>query len=283
METEQSSYGETLRRAQPLARSIDSQPPRLCPCGREPLDTSHVLGPSCRDKVERHVRRRFGAHRYGGRYAADIPDLIQDCYQRLLAPGGLESFRLAPGREAGDAFRAWLWTVVHYHCNNRMHHLLAQPPVGSDGLEGVPEVHDPMTPEQDFARERIRELSERTVARVARSWRAKGAVWSERLDVLLLLICEQEADTARACERLGITAGHGGKLKHELRAEIRLEWRKQIRDELPIKPGLLPEEIELMIDREIEALFQEAYPGRSPWESLGSEPEDEDGEPESKP
>ena len=49
--------------------------------------------------------------------------MIQDCYQKLLARGGLDSFQAPPGREAGEAFGAWLWTVVHRHCNNKVHYL----------------------------------------------------------------------------------------------------------------------------------------------------------------
>jgi hypothetical protein len=288
MEIEPTSSREIPLRVRPLASSIDLPRPSRCPCGQESLDTLrglHVIGPSCREKVERHVRRRFGAHRYGGRYAAEVPDMIQDCYQKLLAPGGLASFEPAPGRETGDAFGGWLWRVVHNHCNNKLQYLLAQPAVGGDELDDLPESRDAITPDQAFARARIRELGEGAVAELAPSWQAKGPVWSERLDVILQLVCEKEADTERARERLDITDGHLRQLKLKLTRSIRCEWRKQIRDGLVLEAGLEPEVIELMIDREIEALFQAAYPGSGAFASLASEPEPEptDEQPESKP
>jgi hypothetical protein len=218
--------------------------------------------------------------------------MIQDCYQKLLAPGGLDSFRPPPDREVSDAFGAWLWAVVHHHCNNRAHYLQAQPAVGGDGLESVSESQDAITPEQEFARTRIRELSERAVAELAPSWRAKGPVWSERLDVILQLISEKEADSERARTRLGISDEHLRQLKFKLTKRIRHEWRKQILDDLIIEPGVSPEVIELMIDREIEDLFEAAYPGTSPLTSFDDDTETEtetettpkeDDEPESTP
>lgn len=201
--------------------------------------------------------------------------MIQDCYQKLLAPGGLDSFQPPPGREVGDAFGAWLWTVIHNHCNNRAHYLQAQPAVGSDGLEKLGESHDAITPEELFAQTRIRELSERAVAELAPSWRAKGPVWSQRLDVILQLIYEKERDTERARERLGISDEYLRLLKFQLTKGIRRAWRKQILDDLPLEPGLAPEAIELMIDGEIEALFQAAYPGRRLLPFLADEPQTE--------
>ena len=280
MDTEPASSHQFSPRAAPLAGWINLSQPSLCPCGHESLDSGggrHVIGALCREKVERHVRRRFGRHRYGGRYATEVPDLIQDCYQRLLAPGGLNRFQPAPGREAGDAFAGWLWKVVHNYCNNKVHGLLAQPAVGGDKLDSVPESRDAITPEQAFAQLRIRELGERAVAEAKEDWEAKGAIWIERFNVILQLVYEKEADTARACERLGITDLHLRQLRFKLTARIRLEWRKQILDGLELEPGIEPQVIELMIDREIEALFQEAFPGSSPLSCLGCQPEPNDG------
>jgi hypothetical protein len=288
MEIESTSSRQTPQRAPRLTGPIALLQPSLCPCGHELLDTRrglHVLGARCREKVERHVRRRFGSHRYGGRFAAEVPDMIQDCYQKLLAPGGLDSFQPAPGRDAGDAFGGWLWKVVHHHCNNKVHYLLAQPAVGSDGLDSVPESRDAITPDQAFAQMRIRTLSERAVSELAADWRARGPCWSERLDVILQLVYEKEADTERARERLGITDVHLRQLKHKFTQRIRFEWRKQILEELVLEPGVAPELVERMIDEEIEALFQTAYPGSDPLASLVSEPEPEakEEERESKP
>jgi hypothetical protein len=286
MEIETTSSRQVPLRAPPTASSIDLSRPSLCACERESLDTRrglHVLGARCREKVERHVRRRFGPHRYGGRFAAEVPDIIQDCYQKLLAPGGLDSFQPTPGRDVGDAFGGWLWRVVRNHCNNKVHYLLAQPAVASERLDSVPESHDAITPDQAFAQRRICELSERAVAVLAPSWRAKGPLWSERLDVILQLVYEREADTERARERLGITDVHLRQLKLKLTDRIRLEWRKQILGGLLVEPGLEPELIELMIDQEIESLFQAAYPGSSPLPSVASEPAPEANAKEREP
>jgi hypothetical protein len=281
MEGESTSSCATLQRAPSLASSFARGLSRRCPCGDEALDGCrglHVLGPRCREKVERHVRRRFGPHRYGGRYAADVPDLIQDCYQRLLAPGGLDSFRPVDALEPAEAFGGWLWLVVCNHCNNKLKYLTRQPAAAKDELTSLTESREVTTPEQEFARTLIRELSEAAVARVAPTWRARGPMWSERFDVVVRLISEEETNTNRACERLGIDQGHLAVLKLKLNRRIRREWRKQIRDGLALEPGVAPELIELMIDREIEALFQAAYPANDLLASPASEPE----EPESK-
>jgi hypothetical protein len=264
-----------MPRARPQARPVDLPDAGLCPCGAGSLDRRrghHVICPTCREKLERHVRRRFGAHRYGGRYAAEVPDIVQDCYQKLLAPGGLDSFQPAPGRESEDAFGGWLWRVVHNHCNNKVHYLRVQPAVGSHGLDSVPESHDAVTPEQAFARMRIRELSEGAVGKVAPKWSAKGPAWRERFDVILELVYEKEPDAKRARDRLGITDENLRKLKHELIDEMRLASRAQIREDLLIEAGLTPDAVELMIDHEIEAMFQAAYPGSSPSACLAAYP-----------
>jgi hypothetical protein len=206
--------------------------------------------------------------------------MIQDCYQKLLAPGGVDSFRPVAAPHQRDAFGGWLWQVVCNHCNNKLKYLLAQPAVGHAGKEDLPDQREASSPEQEFARALIRELSEAAVALVAPAWRARGPSWSERFDVIVRLISEEEPDTKRACARLAIDASHLGVLKLKLTALLRLEWRKQIFDGLALEPGLEPEVIELMIDREIEALFQAAYPGSDPPASLASEQEPE--EPESK-
>jgi hypothetical protein len=271
MEIEPNSSHQVPAPPRQLAGWIDLSQPSLCPCGQESLASGggrHLIGPTCREKIERHIRRRFGAHRYGGRYAAEVPDMIQDCYQKLLGPGGLVSFQLPPGRDAGDAFGAWLWSVLRNYCNNKLHYLQAQPAVGSDDLECVPESRNAITPGQAFARKRICELSKCAVAHVEQNWRAKGVTGGERFDVILPLVYEEDADPQPAYERLGITGGHLRKLKHELRKEIRLESRKQILDGLVLEPEFEPELVELMIDRDIEALLEEAYPGGCPLTSL---------------
>jgi hypothetical protein len=273
METVQPiSSGETLGRAQ---RMTGLRERSLCPCGDESLDTArgmHVVGAKCREQVARHVRRRFGPHRFGGRYAADVEDLIQDCYRNLLAPSGLDKFQPAVGRERSDAFRAWLWRVVHNHCNNKEDYFRAHPEVGGDTLDRLHESRHAITPEQAFARTRILEIIAAAAAVVEPAWRAKGPKGSQRFDVIVALVCE-EIDVSGARERLDITSLHVRQLKWQLADELRPEVRKQIRDDLLLPPGSDPEAIEREIDQEIEALFQAAYPGSSVSALFSSEPE----------
>lgn len=284
METEsEASSWKPLGRERPLSPSIDPAETDLCPCGEESLDTTggpHVIGARCREQVARHVRRRFGSHRYAGRYAADVEDLIQDCYRHLLAPKGLASFLPDPTRPRADAFRGWLWCVVRNHCNNKAQYIKTHPESGSDCLESLPESRDALTPDQAFARTRLRELNEEAVAQVEPTWRTKGPVWSERFDVILQLVYERDADAKRAGQRLRINDVHLRQLKWKLLEEIRREVRKQVLDDLLVDPGLEHESIERKIDEEIEALFHAAYPGSSVWVPFSTEPEPE---PEADP
>lgn len=247
----------------------------LCACGEAPIDKRHglhVICVSCREQVVKHVRRRFGPHRFAGRYAADVEDIVQECFRNLLMPSGLESFKPDPERKRADAFRAWLWCVVYYHCNNKTDYFRIHQEIGGYAFDKLPERHAPMTPEQAFARTRLRELNERAVAVVEPRWRVKGAKRGERFDVLLPLLYEKEADTRRARERLDIDDGHLRHLKWELAEDIRRDVRKQIREDLLLEPETDPEP---EIDREIEALFQAAYPGEGVWPLFSNEPEPE--------
>lgn len=265
----------------------------LCPCGEGPLDAGHglhVVCVVCRDRVVKHVRRRFGPHRYSGRYAAEVEDVVQDCFRILLLPSGLGKFKADPERKRSDAFRAWLWRVVHNHCNNTAKsfrtcqgfHEQPEPDVAitpeqefpgtrlRDEVErrwrgkGPKAESDATTPEQRFARTRLRDLNARAVAEVERCWRAKGPKRGERFDVVLPLVYEMEADTQRARERLGIDDGHLRVLKCKLAADIRRDVRKQVREDLRLEPETDAATIERAIDGEIEDLFQTAYPGGDP-------------------
>ncbi|HEY8947108.1 MAG TPA: hypothetical protein VIM73_22845 [Polyangiaceae bacterium] len=246
----------------------------LCPCGEESVNVPyglHVIGPRCRAQVATQVRRRFGPARFGGRYAADVEDIIQECYRNLVAPTGLGMFQAPDDGVKGRAFRAWLWRVVHNYCNNKADYLRRQLAVGTNPLKSVHESRHAITPEQAFARERIRELVEVAVREIEPGWRTT-ALMSERFDVILQLLSEQESHTERARERLGVTGNHLRQLKWKLQDEIRRELRKQIMDDLFLEPGIDRETVDCKIDREIGALFEAAYSVRGEWDILSARP-----------
>jgi len=235
----------------------------LCPCGEEPLDAHHgmhTIGVRCRELVVRHVRRRFGPHRFAGRYAAEVEDIVQECYQKLLARAGVDSFQPDPARKRSDAFRAWLWHVIHFHCNNKADYFRRHPEVAGCQFDNLPETHFMTTPEQEFARTRLRELNERAVEAIEQRWQAKGAEWVERFDVVLSLVYGKEADSQRARDRLGVDDVHLRVLKSRLTHAIRRHVRTQICQELALEPDLGRAAVERAIDREIAAMFQTAYP-----------------------
>ena len=280
------SSHETLGRAQ---RRVEFDLPKrnLCPCGEESLDAwggLHVIGAKCRERVAKHTRYHFGRLRLAGRLGTGVEDLIQDCYGKLLGPGGLDSFQPPIGREQGDAFRAWLSAVVRHHCINRRDLIHARPEEGGDTLDRVPESRHAITSEQVFARRRILEIIELAAAAVEPAWRAMGPKRSERFEVIALLLVEKvDAKTAR--ERLRMNDGLLKKLKSELKSELLPEVRKQVLDDLFLPPGLDPEAIELRIDQEIAELFQAAYPGSSialPSNDTEADAESKDEQPESK-
>lgn len=254
-------------------RSTRLEAASLCPCGDEPLDTGcgfHAIGVSCRERVVRHVRRRFGPHRFGGRYAAEVEDIVQECFRNLLVPSGLGSFvpDVQRGRKRNDAFRAWLWRLVHNHCNNKADYFERHQEVLGRPLETLPQSRAATTPEQAFAQTRLRDLNEQAVGEVERCWRSKGQKWGERFEVVLSLLYEQEADTQRARARLGINDVHLRQLKWKLAQDLRCRVREQVREDLVLDAGCEGAVVEREIDREIEALFQTAYPGSSVWSLL---------------
>jgi len=257
----------------------------LCPCGEEPRGRyreMHAIGVRCRELVVAHVRRRFGPHRYAGRFAADVEDIVQKCYQKLLGPSGLDSFTPKPEREQRDAFQAWLWTVVCSHCNNKLKYFKIRP-IGAVDFDDLPERCTTTTPEEEFVRTLLREMNQRAVAAVERSWRAKGPEWGERFDAILPLVYAKEADSSRALRQLGIKAGHLRRLKGLLTHDIRSHVRGEVREGLRLTPEMDSATIERRIDQEITDLFDAAYPeGDVPY-TFWSDDDDHPPDPEANP
>lgn len=245
----------------------------------------HAIGARCRELVVKHVRRRFGPHRFGGRYAAEVEDIVQECYQKLLAPSGISSFTPDPGRSRSDAFRAWLWRVVHYHCNNKTDYFRRQ--LRRSPTNNCTDWHVLTTPGGVLAQTLLRALNDRAVEAVERSWRAKGPKWSKRFDVLLSLLYAKEADTKRACVILGIKDGNLRILKRRLRLAVLGHVRAQIREDLRLDPKMHPAAIERCIDQELFDLFHTAYPcGEVPYVFRNEddrETEDDDPDPDPDP
>ena len=143
--------------------------------------------------------------------------------------------------------------------------------------------HAPTTPEQEFARARLRELHERAVDAIERRWRAKGPQWSERFDVILSLLYAKEADTTRACERLGIKDGNLRILKRRLRLAIDGHMRAQIREDLRLDANMDRAIIERRVDQEVRDLLHTAYPGGDAPYLFWNEDDDDDLEVDPDP
>jgi len=266
---------------------------RACPCGEEPIGAppGHIIGPNCRALVTGQVRRRFGAHRYGGRLAHDVEDIVQDCYKKLLAPGGLDSFRPPSTRPLAVAFRAWLFGVVKYHCHNKLrdfqrrNRLIDNPMPASttaaeaEPLAPVPEMVDLVTPESEWARDWLRALGEGAVTDVEVLWRGKGGPWSDRFHAILPIAVPLGEDYASASAVLGIPSNHARQLVFGLRGDLRKAGRARVEDELCLEPGLSRASIEAKISSAIRELLDAAFPNGQglPWDFFAAEQEPEEG------
>ena len=259
---------------------LSSSEPARCPCGDEPNDDcrdGHAIGPNCRRLVVAHVRRRFGAHRYGGRMAHHVEDVVQECYMKLLVRGGLDSFQPRPDRPLAVAFRVWLFALVGNHCNNQLKKAGRDPIHNSDrpnptdsqsdsstgALRRVFEPMDTVSPEVKFARDWLRCLADDAVTDVEAGWRARRKNGAERFRVLLPIALERDGcgDYQRASEDLGILHNNARLLAHELREDLDTAVRKRVQDELRLEPGLSEASIKARVDAAIKEHFDAAFPG----------------------
>jgi DNA-directed RNA polymerase specialized sigma24 family protein len=254
---------------------------RRCPCGEEPIDGSRgggVLGASCIRVVTGCIWSFFGR-----RGPEKIADLVQECFEKLLAPKGLDCFELPPGVNAADAFRAWLRGVTRNHCLRRLTYDGVRELIEPEPPHGLPE---PSDSEAGFAIDWLRQLAHSAMLEVEPRWRARGQDSSERFDVFWQLISQDSTDYAYACEKFSITEENARVIKARLKDEINQEVRKQVLDTLLLEPGLDEKAIDRKIDEEIEALFLAAFPSGCVWDQLGRPRPDGEGsedERESEP
>lgn len=248
--------------SRPLLRS---KAPELscCPCGQEveTLGGRHFLCAKHRQQVLRDVSRRFGSHRYGGRYADSVEDYVHDCYEKLLTPGVLDRFQPEPGRARADAFGAWLYRVVEYQCNNKLDYLQLRQT--GEPADPAAEPAHAMTPDQAFAQKALKELVALAVADVQTKWKQSGSKKALRFEVFLSFINGEDDDYEHAQMILGVSNANAKKIKHDLGQEVLQAVRLRVRDTLYLEPGLTLHEIERRIDDEIKALLDAAFPPKA--------------------
>jgi len=244
----------TLRRSkEPIASH--------CPCG-EPVEAraaGHILCGKHREQVLRGIRRRFGSHRYGGRYAHHVEDYVQECYEKLLKPSGVESFQPQPERPRADAFGAWLWRVVQRFCINKRVYLLCRPTEAPE--DAAVECSHELTPDQAFARKCLDELLGLAVADVGAKWKTDSKK-EQRFEFFVSFLTEANHEYEQAELELGVSNVNAKQIRHKLAKDVRHAARRRVRDTLYLEPGLEPAEIERRIDAEIQALLDAAFPAR---------------------
>jgi len=242
-----------------------------------------VLCAKHRQQVLSGIRRRFGRHRYGARYAHQVEDFVQDCYLKLLNPGGLDSFQPQAEHLRADAFGAWLWRVVQNYCHNKWKAIACRPrEVPEDAaLESSHE----LTPDQAFARKCLDELIALAVADVEAKWKATGEKRARRFEVFVSFLSEENASYDEAQRQLGVSNVLAKQLKHKLSKEVLQAVRGRVRDTLFLEPGLDPDAVERRIEAEIQALFDAAFPPEpvEASEINGREPEGEKPPPQPQP
>ena len=260
MDIEPTRFGEELRRARPIGGDIDLAHVQFVFVRSRSLDSGqglHVLGPSCRGEsratrspsvwtasVRRPLRNGGSGHHSG------LLPKVARC------PVG----SIASSRGRGE-MRAMRLALVVDGGGPSLQQPVALPGGAAGGRRrraktSLARVDDAITPEQAFARMRIVELSERAIAELAPSWRAKGPAVGRTFRVILELICEKEADSeAEPGSGSASPTGHVRQLKFHLSRGIRREWRKQVLEELVLEPRLAPEAVERMIDEKSRLCF----------------------------
>lgn len=255
----------------------------LCPCGsafegavdlrRKAANAGQVHGlcGGCQSAIERHVQRRFGRHRYGGRLADRVGDFVQDCYVKLFGPGGIAGFRPPEEVEARSrAFRGWLWKAAHNHCNLTQQYWRRR----FDELDGkgAGDTISPtpfITPEEAFTRDYCLAIIQSCIDEVRQAWERKGK--GHRFNILFGFLSEDGSSYSDVATKLGVTENHAHGLVHELRSDLKRARIEAVRNTLDLPPGLDPLEEARRIEEEIRDLMQ---PVRKP------DPDQETEQPE---
>lgn len=248
------------RAKRPILRRTKEPILSRCPCGQqvEAQAAGHVLCAKHREQVLSGIRRRFGSHRYGARYAHHVEDFVQECYLKLLNPGGLDSFQPQTEHLRADAFGAWLWRVVQNYCHNKWKAIECRPTEVPE--DAALESSHELTPDQAFARKCLDELIALAVADVEAKWKATGDKRARRFEVFVSFLSEENSNYDEAERQLGVSNVLAKQLKHKLSKEVLQAVRGRVRDTLYLEPGLEPDEVERRIEAEIQALFDAAFP-----------------------
>lgn len=227
----------------------------VCPCG-DPLDVvprRHIVCRECLRRVERHVERRFGRHRYGGRFARYVGDFVQDCYEKLYREGGIDRFVAPSDAEARrTAFRGWLWTVVHHHCNGvlaKWNRRLDDDQPHAD----EPPPPAPLTPEEALMHQYRLTLAQGCIEQVHRAWSARGR--GDKFSVLIGFLCGDGSTYAQVAERLDVSVEHARVLVHELREGLWGALIAAVRATIVIPFGLGPASTRALIEDEVAQIM----------------------------
>jgi DNA-directed RNA polymerase specialized sigma24 family protein len=254
------STWEPIQSSKPMPLRADEPDHSCCPCGEElaPLLVAPVLCARHHRQIVRHVERRFGRHRYGGRYASCVEDIVQECYVKVVRPGALDSFEPRDGRSRADAFGAWLWGVVRYHCNNKLDYYRRRPDFAGEPLASLEEIDSAMTPEEAFGVQCILDHVRGAVADVKAAWKMNPTK-SQRFDVFLPLVLKEGGSYKAAEAAASVSQSNARRLTHELRKQVIHALRQRVRDTLDLEPGLTQEAIRRRIDAEIKELLKASY------------------------
>jgi DNA-directed RNA polymerase specialized sigma24 family protein len=254
----------------PLDAGLSSVPPRAAPSQPRAARArrGHVVCGDCRGRIERQVERRFGRHRYRGLFARYVGDFVQDCYEKLHREGGIDRFVAPPAVEARrSAFRGWLWTVVHNHCNVTYERWWRRLQEEQSGPNEPPPPRPP-SPEEAFMQQYSLTLVQECIDKVRQRWEAKGQ--GDRFAVLLDELCGEGSGYAEVARQLGKNEGHARGLAYDLREDLRAARFEAVRDTLDLPWGLDPASATDLIEREIAAImhaWRAAFPdpGSDAW------------------
>jgi DNA-directed RNA polymerase specialized sigma24 family protein len=232
-----------------VEHSLNPGPSRCCPCGasvppaprsfdrdnRPCIGRPNVLCGHHHREVVRHVTRRFGSHRYGGRLVDRIPDVVQDCYRKqLLRDGVLDSFRPPLDEDLrAPLCSAWLWKIVHNVCNNAAKSFSREKRYQC--LGPIEPVSMALPVEGLLTAEFLMSVHREAMNTVREKWKERNEL--DEFVLLEPLLFECDIPHAAVANVLGVTVGHLNVKLTRLRKEVRRIERKAIVDNLHLGPN----------------------------------------------